>query len=58
MVLLKRFFDEYSIQKAPLAHVDETPHPRNNEEGLRWCRLLESDDLVYEKYFATLYTLS
>jgi transposase len=38
-----------SIQTAPLVHVDETSHPRNDEESLRWCWLLASEDLVYEK---------
>ncbi|MGR5261095.1 IS66 family transposase [Vibrio astriarenae] len=38
-----------SIQTAPLVHVDETSHPRNGEEGLRWCWLVASEDLVYEK---------
>lgn len=26
-----------SIQKAPLVHIDETSHPRNDESSLRWC---------------------
>ena len=26
-----------SIQTVPLVHVDETSHPRNGEESLRWC---------------------
>ncbi|WP_338419013.1 IS66 family transposase [Vibrio zhugei] len=38
-----------SIQTAPLVHVDETSHPRNDEEGLRWCWLVASENLVYEK---------
>ncbi|MEZ9946497.1 IS66 family transposase [Vibrio breoganii] len=38
-----------SIQTAPLVHVDETSHPRNGEESLRWCWLVASEDLVYEK---------
>lgn len=38
-----------SIQKAPLVHIDETSHPRNDEESLRWCWLIASEDLVYEK---------
>ena len=38
-----------SIQTAPLVHVDETSHPRNDEESLRWCWLVASEDLVYEK---------
>lgn len=37
------------IQKAPLIHIDETSHPRNDESNLRWCWLATSDDLVYEK---------
>ena len=37
------------IRKAPLMHVDETSHPRNDEESLRWCWLAASEDLVYEK---------
>ncbi len=37
------------IQKAPLIHIDETSHPRNDESSLRWCWLATSDDLVYEK---------
>ena len=27
----------YGIRKVPLMHVDETSHPRNDEESLRWC---------------------
>lgn len=38
-----------SIQTAPLVHVDETSHPRNDEDRLRWCWLVASEDLVYEK---------
>jgi transposase len=38
-----------NIQSAPLVHVDETSHSRNDEEHLRWCWLVASDDLVYEK---------
>ena len=38
-----------AIQKAPFVHVDETSHPRNDEESLRWCWLVSSDRLVYEK---------
>ena len=38
-----------NIQTAPLVHVDETSHSRNSEERLRWCWLVSSDDLVYEK---------
>ena len=38
-----------NIQSAPLVHVDETSHSRNDEERLRWCWLVSSDDLVYEK---------
>ncbi|WP_415922907.1 IS66 family transposase [Vibrio navarrensis] len=38
-----------SIQKAPMVHIDETSHPRNDESSLRWCWLASSDDLVYEK---------
>ncbi len=38
-----------AIQQSPLVHVDETSHPRNDEESLRWCWLVASDDLVYEK---------
>ncbi len=38
-----------SIQTAPLVHVDDTSHPRNGEESLRWCWLVASEDLVYEK---------
>lgn len=38
-----------NIQSAPLVHVDETSHSRNDEERLRWCWLVASDDLVYEK---------
>lgn len=26
-----------NIQSAPLVHVDETSHSRNDEKGLRWC---------------------
>lgn len=37
------------IQKAPMVHIDETSHPRNDESSLRWCWLASSDDLVYEK---------
>ncbi len=37
------------IQKAPLVHIDETSHPRNDESSLRWCWLATNDDLVYEK---------
>lgn len=32
-----------------MVHVDETSHSRNDEERLRWCWLVASDDLVYEK---------
>ncbi|MBD1578083.1 transposase, partial [Vibrio sp. S11_S32] len=38
-----------ALQKSPLIHVDETSHSRNDEDGLRWCWLMASDDLVYEK---------
>lgn len=38
-----------SIQTAPLVHVDETSHPRNGEDSLRWCWLVASEALVYEK---------
>jgi hypothetical protein len=38
-----------NIQSAPLVHVDETSHSRNDEARLRWCWLVASDDLVYEK---------
>ena len=38
-----------NLQSAPLVHVDETSHFRNDEERLRWCWLVASDDLVYEK---------
>lgn len=38
-----------NIQSAPLVHVDETSHSRNDEKGLRWCWLVASEDLVYEK---------
>ncbi|ELP5902956.1 IS66 family transposase [Vibrio vulnificus] len=38
-----------NIQSAPLVHVDETSHSRNDEERRRWCWLVASDDLVYEK---------
>ncbi|MEB5529296.1 IS66 family transposase [Vibrio cholerae] len=37
------------IQKAPMVHIDETSHPRNDESRLRWCWLASSEDLVYEK---------
>lgn len=40
---------KFAIQKAPLIHVDETSHQRNDEQGLRWCWLATSDDLVFEK---------
>jgi len=40
-----------NIQSAPLVHVDETSHSRNDEARLRWCWLVASDDLVYEKSF-------
>ncbi|MDT9694347.1 transposase, partial [Streptomyces sp. P9(2023)] len=34
------------IQKAPMVHIDETSHPRNDESRLRWCWLASSEDLV------------
>lgn len=37
------------IHKAPMVHIDETSHPRNDESSLRWCWLATSDDRVYEK---------
>lgn len=37
-----------NIQSASLVHIDETSHSRNDER-LRWCWLVASDDLVYEK---------
>ena len=37
-----------ALQKAPLLHVDETSHHRNDENGVRWCWLVSSSDLVYE----------
>ncbi len=37
------------IQKAPMVHIDETSHPRNDESSLHWCWLATSDDLIYEK---------
>lgn len=37
------------LQKAPMVHIDETSHLRNDESSLRWCRLATSDELVYEK---------
>ncbi len=43
-----------NIQSAPLVHVDETSHSRNDEKGLRWCWLVASEDLVYEKKSFTL----
>ncbi|MGL5668207.1 MAG: IS66 family transposase [Shewanella sp.] len=41
------------IQKAPMIHIDETSHPRNDESRLRWCWLASSDDLVYEKILSS-----
>jgi transposase len=38
-----------TIQKSPLVHVDETSHSRNDEERLRWCWLVASDNLAYER---------
>lgn len=38
-----------ALQNAPLVHADETSHHRNDEQSLRWCWLVASDDLVYEK---------
>ncbi|WP_277914539.1 transposase, partial [Vibrio sp. S234-5] len=38
-----------NIQSTPLVHVDETSHSRNDEKRLRWCWLVASEDLVYEK---------
>ena len=37
-----------ALQKAPLIHVDETSHHRNDENRLRWCWLVSGADLVYE----------
>lgn len=37
-----------ALRKSPLVHIDETSHSRNDEQGLRWCWLVASDDLVYE----------
>ncbi|WP_199861926.1 IS66 family transposase, partial [Vibrio tasmaniensis] len=38
-----------ALKKAPLIHADETSHHRNDEQSLRWCWLVASDDLVYEQ---------
>ncbi|CCO49767.1 IS22-1 protein [Vibrio nigripulchritudo SOn1] len=38
-----------NLKSAPMVHVDETSHPRNGESSFRWCWLVASDDLVYEK---------
>ncbi|EMD77814.1 transposase [Vibrio diabolicus E0666] len=35
--------------RSPLIHADETSHHRNDEQSLRWCWLVASDDLVYEQ---------
>lgn len=32
-----------------MVHADETSHHRNDEQSLRWCWLVASDDLVYEQ---------
>ncbi|MYM60893.1 transposase [Vibrio sp. OCN044] len=40
---------KHALKKAPLIHADETSHHRNDEQSLRWCWLVASDDLVYEQ---------
>ena len=38
-----------SSKKAPLVHAEETSRHRNDEQSLRWCWLVASNDLVYEQ---------
>ena len=40
---------KHALKKTPLIHTDETSHHRNDEQSLRWCWLVVSDDLVYEQ---------
>ncbi len=36
------------IQKSSIIHVDETTHPRNDDQSTRWLWLMASDDAVFQ----------
>ncbi|MFT5716036.1 MAG: transposase [Oleiphilaceae bacterium] len=42
-----------AIKQAPIVHVDETTHHRNNLTQTLWVRLASADDIVFQKIMSS-----
>ena len=43
----------HAIKKAPIVHVDETTHHRNNQAQTLWVWLASADDIVFQKIMSS-----